>query len=165
MAALGLLLLAAAGLFGVVVALANAGPEHTVAGGVEIFGYTTNMSGGRLFLIGVITGVVGLLGVALMLGRVGRAAKQRKQHKQVVRQADEGASLRAERDRLAGELEQERAARAHEPAPLAAATSPPVSAGPPASQRVDGEGEGDAAYPPAPAHEDPSVLDRLRNRG
>jgi len=120
MAALGLLLLAAAGVFGLVVALSNAGTDH-VARGTEIFGYTTTMSTGRLFLIGIVTGIAGTLGLALMLGKLGRSAKQHRQRKATRHQLADTEALVVERDRLAAELQQERASHTGAARPVAPA--------------------------------------------
>ena len=115
MVALGLLLLAGAGVTVLVGLLANNGAEHSIPGGFDLFGYDINSSTGRLFLYGAIVGVVGMLGLNLLLSGLGRGVKHKvatRRERKTYRHRTE--TLQEERDRLAGELEEERAARAHE---------------------------------------------------
>jgi len=103
MAVVGLLvLLAAAGLSLDVVF------ENKSSTTVYALGQSFTLSSAWPFLAGLITGVVGLLGVAMILSGMARArrrrvamAKSRGSHK----------DLQAERDHLAAELDQERASR------------------------------------------------------
>jgi len=115
MVALGLLLLAGAGVTVLVGFLANNGAENSIPNGFEVFGYDINTTTGRLFLYGAIVGVVGLLGLNLLLSGLGRGVKHRaasRRERKTYRHRTE--TLQEERDRLAGELEEERAARARE---------------------------------------------------
>jgi hypothetical protein len=115
MVALGLLLLAGAGLTVLVGFLANNGAEHGIPNGFELFGYDVNSTTGRLFLYGAIVGVVGMLGLNLLLRGMGRGVKHKvanRRERKTFRRRTE--TLQEERDRLAGELEEERAARSHE---------------------------------------------------
>ena len=77
MVALGLLLLAGAGLTVLVGFFANNGADHAISGGFELFGYDFNSSTGRLFLFGAIVGVVGMLGLNLLLAGLGRGVKHK----------------------------------------------------------------------------------------
>lgn len=103
MAVLGLLLLlSAAGLTLDVVV------QNTASSNVDVFGQTFSVSPGWLFAAGVAAGAVGLLGVILVVGGVTRARRRR------VALADSRESaqaLRSDRDRLAAQLDQERADR------------------------------------------------------
>ena len=116
MVALGLLLLAGAGLTVLVGFFANNGSDHTIPGGFELFGYDISGSTGRLFLYGAIVGVVGMLGLNLLLTGLGRGVKHKvanRRERKTYRRGNE--TLQEERDRLARELDDERAARAAEP--------------------------------------------------
>ena len=113
MMALGLLLLAGAGLTVLVGFLANNGTDHAIPGGFELFGYDITGSTGRLFLYGAIVGVVGMLGLNLLLAGLGRGVKHKvanRRERKTYRRRTE--TLQEERDRLAGELEEQRAAQA-----------------------------------------------------
>jgi hypothetical protein len=113
MVALGLLLLTGAGLTVLVGVLANGGADHAIAGGFELFGYDLNGSTGRLFLFGALVGVVGMLGLNLLLTGLGRGVRHKvanRRERKTFRRRTE--TLQEERDRLAGELEEQRAAAA-----------------------------------------------------
>jgi hypothetical protein len=72
MAALGLLLLAAAGLVAIVGVLGNSGADHLLTNGFAIFGYRVHGSSGRLFLYGAAIGAVAMLGLNMLLAGLGR---------------------------------------------------------------------------------------------
>jgi hypothetical protein len=104
MAVLGLLLvLCATGL------TLDVGLQNTTSINVDAIGQTFTLSSGWLFVAAVITGVVGLLGVTMLLGGMARARRRR-----AALTESRGASedLQTERDRLAAELDDERAERA-----------------------------------------------------
>src|SRR5215203_3400136 len=97
MVALGLLLLAGAGL-------------TVLVGFFELFGYDISGSTGRLFLYGAIVGVVGMLGLNLLLAGLGRGVKHKvatRRERKTYRRRTE--TLQEERDRLADELAEQRA--------------------------------------------------------
>src|ERR1700724_2454197 len=104
MAVLGLLLILSAAGLGLDVVF-----ENTSSIRVDTLGQTFTLSSGWLFVAGVITGAVGLLGVTLLFGGMARAARRRR----VALAQSRGASeeLKADRDRLAAELDHERAGR------------------------------------------------------
>jgi len=113
MVALGLLLLAGAGLTVLVGFFANNGADHAISGGFELFGYDFNSSTGRLFLFGAIVGVVGMLGLNLLLAGLGRGVKHKvatRRERKTYRRRTE--TLQEERDRLADELAEQRAREA-----------------------------------------------------
>jgi cytoskeletal protein RodZ len=107
MAILGLLLLlAAAGLTLDVVF------QNTTSINVDAVGQTFTLSTGWLFVAAVITGAVGLLGVTMLVGGMARARRRR-----VALADSRGTSqnLQTDRDRLAAELDRERAGRTSAP--------------------------------------------------
>ncbi len=112
MAALGLLLLAAAVVVAIVGVATNTGTGHGLGHTVNLLGYHLQGSTGKLLLVGIIVGAVGMLGLNMLLAGVGRGMKRsvhnRRERKQMRRQT-ETATL--ERDQMAGELEKEQAAR------------------------------------------------------
>jgi hypothetical protein len=103
MAVLGLLLLlSAAGLSLDVVF------QNTSSISVDALGQTFVLSSGGLFVAGVITSAVGLVGVTLLLGGMARARRRR------LALAESGSTsqdVQADRDRLVTELDHERAGR------------------------------------------------------
>jgi membrane protein implicated in regulation of membrane protease activity len=105
MAALGLLLLAAAGLVAIVGALGNSGADHLLANGFAIFGYRVHGSSGRLFLYGAAVGAVAMLGLNMLLAGLGRGFSSRRQLRQSRRAQKE---MQKERDQLGRDLREER---------------------------------------------------------
>jgi len=110
MAALGLLLLVAAGVTALDGFLANDGGDHQVTN-FDVFGLHFSGSSGLLFLYGAIVGAVGIFGLELLLAGWGRGFRSRVERRRELRsyrgQAD---SLHAERDELAEQLARERSA-------------------------------------------------------
>ena len=107
MAILGLLLLLAAGGLTLDVVFQN-----TTSINVDAVGQTFTLSTGWLFVAAVITGAVGLLGVTMLVGGMARARGRR-----VALADSRGTSqdLQTDRDRLAAELDRERAGRSAAP--------------------------------------------------
>ena len=100
MAVLGLfLLLAAAGLTLDVVF------QNTSSISVDAVGQSFTLSSGWLFVAGVATGAIGLIGVSMLMAGLGRA-KSRRAALAESRSTMQG--LQADRDRLAEELDRER---------------------------------------------------------
>jgi hypothetical protein len=122
MAVLGLLLLLSAVGLSLDVVFQN-----TSSINVDALGQTFTLSSGWLFVAGVITGAVGLLGVTLLLGGMARARRRR-----VALAESRGSSqeLQADRDRLAAELDHERAGRT--------STAPAPSQRPAPAERENG---------------------------
>jgi hypothetical protein len=112
MAALGLLLLAATVVIALGGILANTGSGHPLGHTVNILGYHLQGSTGKLLLIGVIVGAVGMVGLNMLLAGVGmgfkRRARNRKERKTAHREARVAV---ADRDRIAQQLEHEHTAR------------------------------------------------------
>jgi hypothetical protein len=118
MAVLGLLLLLSAVGLSLDVVFQN-----TSSLNVDALGQTFSSTSGWLFIAGVITGAVGLLGVTLLFGGMARARRRR-----VALTDSRGTSqdLQADRDRLSAELDHERAGRTtttSEPSQPSAATA------------------------------------------
>jgi len=105
MAALGLLLLAGAGLVALVGAFGNSGADHLLTNGFAIFGYRVQGSSGQLFLYGAAVGAVAMLGLNMLLTGLGRGFSSRRELRQS-RRAQKG--LQKERDQLGRELKEER---------------------------------------------------------
>jgi hypothetical protein len=103
MAILGLLLLLSAAGLGLDAVLQN-----TSSISVHALGETFTLSSGWLFAAGVITGAVGLLGVTMLLSGMARARRRRVA---LAQSRDTSQDLQADRDRLAAELDSERAGR------------------------------------------------------
>jgi hypothetical protein len=112
MIALGLLLLVIAAVVAVVGIFSNLGSSHQLGRTVDLLGYHLHGSTGKLLLVGVIIGAVGMLGLNMLLAGIGRGFKrtlsQRKERKSEV---NETKSVVHDRDQLASELEREHAAR------------------------------------------------------
>jgi flagellar biosynthesis component FlhA len=107
MIVLGLLLLVAA-----VVVTIGIVTSHTVSTHLDLFNSQVidKFSTGELFVLGIITGIVGLLGLFLLLGGTRRAGRKRRElrtERKSKRQRER--ELREENARLAEQLERERA--------------------------------------------------------
>ncbi|MBM7457819.1 hypothetical protein ACIBED_15320 [Rhodococcus coprophilus] len=99
---IGLVLLIAAVVVGVVGVLTNSGDEHAITDGFSVFGYDVTGSTGTLFLYGIVVGAVGLLGLALLFSGARRSSRKaknaRREAKDARRQATEAQH---DRDRIA----------------------------------------------------------------
>lgn len=124
MVALGLLILVAAGVVGAAGVLGNDGSAHNVSPAFEVLGVEFTGSTGVLFLIGMLVGVAGTIGIGLMLVGSKRRARHRLENRRERRDIrGEAETLQQERDRLAQELADEREQRTVEP--IVAAEGPP----------------------------------------
>jgi hypothetical protein len=83
--------------------------QNTSSINVDAVGQTFTLSTGWLFVAAVATGALGLLGVTMLLGGMARARRRR-----AILAESRGSAqdLQTDRDRLAEQLEQERAERA-----------------------------------------------------
>jgi hypothetical protein len=86
---LGLILFVAAAVVGVVGTAANQGANSMLASNFTLFGWPVPMSAGWVFFWGVITGLVGMLGLALMSRAASRARAHRRELRHTRREADE----------------------------------------------------------------------------
>ena len=110
MVALGLVLLVLCSLLTLGVALSNTDPANAAAFGVTLSG----VSIGGLFLVGVVTGALAMLGLTLFLGGGLRKRNKRVAAKREVRSVrGEKETLEEENARLAAELEHTRASEQH----------------------------------------------------
>lgn len=107
MFALGLVLLLVSGVVTLGVALSNTDPVSASAFGVSL----SNVSVGGLFLAGVVTGLVLMLGLALMVTGAARRRRRRVEVKRTVK------GVRSEKEQLAAENEELRARLESSPEP------------------------------------------------
>ena len=106
MVALGLVLLVLCSLLTLGVALSNTDPANAAAFGVTLSG----VSIGGLFLVGVVTGALAMLGLTLLFGGSLRKRNKRVAAKREVRSVrGEKETLEEENARLAAELQHTRA--------------------------------------------------------
>jgi hypothetical protein len=110
--AMGLVLLVAAAVIAVAGILANLGSGHPIGRSVDLLGYHLTGSTGKLLLVGVVLGVVGMLGLSLLLAGLRHGMRRRsvdRRERKAVRR--EAGAVMEDRDRLADRLELEHAAR------------------------------------------------------
>ncbi|GLV88044.1 hypothetical protein Slala03_77330 [Streptomyces lavendulae subsp. lavendulae] len=112
---LGLIILIAAAIIGVVGVFGNMGADHALGAGGDfsIFGYHVMGSTGSVFLAGVVVGGAALLGLALVMLGVRRSARARRGVRMSRREA---AVVDRERDDL---IEQRDIARTETDGPVA----------------------------------------------
>lgn len=104
-----LVFIAAAGVAASGVA-ANSGTSHPLGDAFVIFGQSlTGLSTGQLFLFGIVVGVVGMLGLAMLLGAFNRRLASRGSRRELKGSRRESAALRLDRERLSQQLDDERA--------------------------------------------------------
>src|SRR6476660_788060 len=70
----GLIVLLAAVIVGIVGVLSNAGPTHSLTENFSVFGYHVTGSTGTLFLSGIVVGAVAMLGLSVLLAGARRTA-------------------------------------------------------------------------------------------
>jgi len=133
----GLVILVVAGIAGVTGVLANGGHAHAVTH-FAVFGYHVTGSTGTLFLYGIVTGALALLGLSLLLAGARRTSRRGRDARRGLAQSRrETAAVSADRDDLIGQ---------RDTAAPAAAPVPAAQPGPPAGQAA-----AVPAGPPAPA--------------
>ncbi|MFJ4320694.1 hypothetical protein ACIP46_36250 [Streptomyces lavendulae] len=112
---LGLIILIAAAIVGVVGVFGNTGADHALGAGGDfsIFGYHVMGSTGSVFLAGIVVGGAALLGLALVVLGVRRSARARRR---VGMSRREAAVVGRERD---DQIEQRDIARAETDGPVA----------------------------------------------
>jgi len=110
---LGLLLMAACAALAVDAVVQNTSVMHAVAFNQPI----SHLSLGAIFVAGAVVGLLFALGLLMFTGGIGRAGRKRRERRIARRQATaETQALREHNERLAAELEQERAAGTPYPA-------------------------------------------------
>ena len=134
----GLVILVAAGIAGVTGVLANAGHAHAVTH-FAVFGYHVTGSTGTLFLYGIVTGALAMLGLSLLLAGARRTSRRgRDARRGLARSRRETAAVSADRDDLISERDTARGYTASQAPAASAQPGPPagqaatVPAGPPA---------------------------------
>ena len=106
---IGLLVLFAAVIVGVVGVATNSGGAHSVGDQFAILGHPlTGVSTGQLFLYGIVVGVVGMLGLSMLLGTFNRRLTSRGSRRELKGSRRESAQLRLDRERLTQQLDDER---------------------------------------------------------
>jgi hypothetical protein len=103
---LGLILVAAAAGIATAIVGSNSGSAHYSGDSFVIFGQSlTTLTTGQLFLFGLVVGVVGMLGLAMLFGTFNRRLASRGSRRELKGSRREGAALRLDRDRLTQELD------------------------------------------------------------
>jgi hypothetical protein len=111
---LGLVILVAAVIAGVAGVLANGGHAHEVTH-FAVFGYHVTGSTGTVFLYGIVTGALALLGLSLLLAGARRTSRRGREARRGLAQSRrETAAVSADRDDLAGQRDAARAYTAHD---------------------------------------------------
>ena len=112
MIALGLLLLTVAAVVALIGIFTNLGSSHQLSRSVDLLGYHLHGSTGKLLLVGVIVGAVGMLGLNMLLAGIGRGFKRTiSQRKERFSERKQTETVVHDRDHLAAELQREHAAR------------------------------------------------------
>lgn len=129
MTAIGLIiLLVAAGLAVDIVV------ENTKTLDASVVGQTlTGVNIGGFFVAGVIVGAAALLGLSLLIAGLRRTRMKARERKHLVRENRGAGQVAAERDRLAAQLEAERATRSVPPTATYAVAAEPVDGPTPAA--------------------------------
>ena len=110
----GLVILVAAVIAGVAGVLANGGHAHEVTH-FAVFGYHVTGSTGTLFLYGIVTGALALLGLSLLLAGARRTSRRgREARRGLARSRRETAAVSAARDDLIGQRDTARASMVHD---------------------------------------------------
>ena len=98
----GLVVLLAAVIVGFTGVLTNAGAAHPLTENFSVFGYHVTGSTGTLFLVGIVVGAVGMLGLSVLLAGARRTAgRGRDARRELKRSQRETAFLNRDRDTTA----------------------------------------------------------------
>jgi len=109
---IGLLVLVVAVCVAVAGVLGNSGAAHPSSDSFAIFGqHLGSMSTGQLFLYGIIVGAVAMLGLSMLLGVFNRRLASHGARRQLKGSQRETSEVRADRDRLAQQLQDEQGER------------------------------------------------------
>jgi membrane protein implicated in regulation of membrane protease activity len=154
---IGFVVLAVAAFAAVSGVAANSGGGHQLSDNFSIAGlHLSALSTGRLFLYGIIVGMIGMVGLNMLLVTLTRRMASRAPRRELRASHRESATLREERGRLSQALDDERS----EYLRVAAATSVGQGA-PPAAAAPDPAVTPVAAAPePAPATAASAPVDR-----
>ena len=103
-ALLGLVILLAALVLGLAAVLTNMGITHQPVHPFTVLGYHVNGSTGRLFLYGIVVGMIGFLGLVMLLAGVRRSARAGRAARRELKQSRrETAAVSRDRDELLGQ--------------------------------------------------------------
>lgn len=109
---LGLLVLIVAVSVAVAGVVGNSGAAHPTSDSFAIFGqHLGSLSTGQLFLYGIIVGAVAMLGLSMLLGAFTRRLASHGARKQLKGSQQETSDVRADRDRLAQQIQDEQGER------------------------------------------------------
>ncbi|MCZ3388062.1 MAG: hypothetical protein LH645_02815 [Actinomycetia bacterium] len=125
---IGLIVLMAAVIVGVVGVLGNAGSGHALTDAFSVFGYHVTGSTGTLFLYGIVVGATAVLGLGLLLAGARRTSRRgRAARSELKKSRRETALISQDRDDL---IDQRETAAADQAA--VAKNDPPPTPAPPA---------------------------------
>jgi hypothetical protein len=111
---IGLVILVAAGIAGVTGVLANGGQAHAVTH-FAVFGYHVTGSTGTLFLYGIVTGALAMLGLSLLLVGARRTSRRGRDARRGLAQSRrETAAISQDRDDLIGQRDTARGYTLHD---------------------------------------------------
>lgn len=109
---IGLSLLIVSAILAVAGVITNNNSAHPLNGDFALFGqHMSGLSTGRLFLYGIIVGVVGVLGLSLLRIAFTRSLASRGLQRELKKSRDETASLRLDYERLTQQINNERTER------------------------------------------------------
>ena len=137
---LGLVILVAAVIAGVAGVLANGGHAHAVTH-FAVFGYHVTGSTGTLFLYGIVTGALAMLGLSMLLAGARRTSRRGRDARRGLAQSRrETAAVSADRDDLRGQRDTARGYTASTPGDDGTTRngSDPGQRGPSLSERLFG---------------------------
>ena len=124
---LGLVILVAAVIVGMVGVLGNGGSAHALTDGFSVFGYHVTGSTGTLFLYGIVVGAIALFGLGLLLAGARRTSRRGSAARRGLKQSRrETAAASQARDDLIDQRETARAYTASAPGGSAAERPPPA---------------------------------------
>jgi hypothetical protein len=107
---IGLIILVAAVIAGVVGVLSNGGSGHALTHGFAVFGYHVTGSTGTLFLYGIVVGAVAVLGLSLLLAGARRTSRRGHAARRGLKESrHQRAAVSQDRDDLIGQRETARA--------------------------------------------------------
>jgi hypothetical protein len=110
---LGLIILLAAVIIGVVGVLSNGGHAHALPHGFAVLGYHVTGSTGTLFLAGMVVGAAAMAGLCLLLAGARRTSRRGSAARRGLRQSrQETATVSQDRDDLIGQRDNARASTA-----------------------------------------------------
>jgi len=108
---IGLVILVAAVVVGIVGVLSNDGGGHALTHPFAVFGYHVTGSAGELFLYGIVVGIVALAGLSLLLAAARSTSRRGHEARRgLLRSRRETAAITRDRDDLLSQRRADRAA-------------------------------------------------------